>query len=126
MIATLSNRNLHPGTNWPTLGPPLLERLAELSGRPVVAPPPLRPVDLAAWRRSLRAVQGADRVFWMQISARPSGRCGSPGTPGCCGGHADPPWSSTAGARRWTRSASWPWPSVSTRASWPCARLATS
>ncbi len=71
MIATLSNRNLDPGTNWPTLGPPLLEPLAELSGRPIVAPPPFRPLDLAAWRRSLRAVQDADRVFWMQISARP-------------------------------------------------------
>jgi hypothetical protein len=71
MIVTLSNAKLDPAINWTTLGPPLLEPLAELAGGPLVAPPPFRPFDRRAWLRVLREARRGDAVFWMQMSSRP-------------------------------------------------------
>ena len=66
MLAVLSNDRLDPWINWTTLGPPLLEPLAQLGGR--LVSPPARPV---AWPGLARSMRRVDSVFWMQQSARP-------------------------------------------------------
>ena len=70
-LAVLSNERLGPWINWSTLGPPLLEPLARVSGGSVIAPPPLRWDMRREWARTVRAIRQADALFWMQGSARP-------------------------------------------------------
>lgn len=62
--------------HWPAVAPPLEERLASYPGGTVLRPPALRRptlrAALPAWLSAIRTVRGADAVFWLQLSARPS------------------------------------------------------
>jgi hypothetical protein len=62
---------LNPWLSWQSLAPPLLAALARRGDTVVVSPPPLTWADRADWRRALAATRGADRIFWLQWSARP-------------------------------------------------------
>src|SRR5690349_4224225 len=70
-LAVLSNRNLHPGINWSTLGPPLLDPLSTYPGAQWIAPHPLSWKNRRQWEPVIKTVYSANTLFWMQISSRP-------------------------------------------------------
>jgi Glycosyl transferases group 1 len=70
-LGVFSNHNLNPWVNWTTLGPPLLNPLAEHDGARLIAPPPLEWRNRRELWRVLRDVSSCDTLFWMQGAVRP-------------------------------------------------------
>jgi glycosyltransferase involved in cell wall biosynthesis len=70
-LAALSNDRLNPWISWAALAPPLLNALASRHDAILASPPALAWANRAEWLRVLRAVGGADTVFWLQWSGRP-------------------------------------------------------
>lgn len=70
-LAVLSNAELDPWVNWTTLGPPLLEPLAEHPAGQLIAPPPWTWGRRVEWLTAIRLYRSCDAAFWMQASSRP-------------------------------------------------------
>src|SRR5262245_2905140 len=70
-LAALSNDRLNPWISWRALAPPLLNALASRHDAVLASPPGLAWANRAEWLRVLRAMRGADTLFWLQWSARP-------------------------------------------------------
>jgi hypothetical protein len=70
-LAALSNAELDPWVNWTTLGPPLLNTLADYPGVQLIAPPPIRWERRSEWLTQLRRFRTSDCAFWMQGGSHP-------------------------------------------------------
>lgn len=71
-LVAISEDRLDPPFGWLTLGPPLLKAITSRENTDLISSPPLRWAERNEWTRNIRRLRGADILFWLQWSSRPS------------------------------------------------------
>jgi Glycosyl transferases group 1 len=72
-LGLLSNESLNPSVYWTTLLPPLFSGMARRPGVRTISPPPLAWRRRGEWGRVRSELKACDALFWVQLSARPTG-----------------------------------------------------